>query len=308
MSWGWCVLGALAPDRRSLLRLPGHPSVALLTYAAALRDPGLDLRRDQRGAPTHRGSRRTRTSSSTTGRASPSPRSRSRGPGSRRRSGERAGGFASAATAIAAVGVRDRRADLRRYAGAPSERLVVARGRRRHRVLAPRPGRGGAGGPVHVTSRARSPFRRFERWLVGCLHGRPRLRPGAARDATDQEEGAGARGAVGRGRDRGGGVGRASLVGLPPHRRGVRVPDGPRCLGVRRPPAPEGARPGAGLPAARDVVVIDRVHVELDRAPPDRRRRRRIHRPLLGAGVDLGGDRPPPRDHRRDVRRGDHRG
>jgi hypothetical protein len=30
---GLVVLGALAPDRRSLLRLPGHPSVALLTYA-----------------------------------------------------------------------------------------------------------------------------------------------------------------------------------------------------------------------------------------------------------------------------------
>jgi hypothetical protein len=30
---GLVLLGALAPDRRSLLRLPGHPSVALLTYA-----------------------------------------------------------------------------------------------------------------------------------------------------------------------------------------------------------------------------------------------------------------------------------
>ena len=30
---GLVVLGVLAPDRRSLLRLPGHPSVALLTYA-----------------------------------------------------------------------------------------------------------------------------------------------------------------------------------------------------------------------------------------------------------------------------------
>jgi hypothetical protein len=30
---GLVLLGALHPDRRSLLRLPGHPSVALLTYA-----------------------------------------------------------------------------------------------------------------------------------------------------------------------------------------------------------------------------------------------------------------------------------
>jgi hypothetical protein len=30
---GLVVLGALAPDRRSLVRLPGHPSVALLTYS-----------------------------------------------------------------------------------------------------------------------------------------------------------------------------------------------------------------------------------------------------------------------------------
>lgn len=30
---GLVLLGVLAPDRRSLLRLPGHPSVALLTYA-----------------------------------------------------------------------------------------------------------------------------------------------------------------------------------------------------------------------------------------------------------------------------------
>jgi hypothetical protein len=30
---GLVVLGALAPDRRRLFRLPGHPSVALLTYA-----------------------------------------------------------------------------------------------------------------------------------------------------------------------------------------------------------------------------------------------------------------------------------
>src|SRR5918995_472557 len=29
---GLVLLGVLAPDRRSLLRLPGHPSVALLTY------------------------------------------------------------------------------------------------------------------------------------------------------------------------------------------------------------------------------------------------------------------------------------
>jgi hypothetical protein len=30
---GLALLGALAPDRRALLRLPGHPSTALLTYA-----------------------------------------------------------------------------------------------------------------------------------------------------------------------------------------------------------------------------------------------------------------------------------
>lgn len=30
---GLILLGALAPDRRSLLRLPGHPSIALLSYA-----------------------------------------------------------------------------------------------------------------------------------------------------------------------------------------------------------------------------------------------------------------------------------
>jgi hypothetical protein len=30
---GLVLLGALAPDRRALFRLPGHPSVALLTYA-----------------------------------------------------------------------------------------------------------------------------------------------------------------------------------------------------------------------------------------------------------------------------------
>ena len=30
---GLILLGVFAPDRRALLRLPGHPSVALLTYA-----------------------------------------------------------------------------------------------------------------------------------------------------------------------------------------------------------------------------------------------------------------------------------
>ena len=47
---GLVVLGVLAPDRRSLLRLPGHPSVALLTYALLCAIPA-DLCRDERGAP-----------------------------------------------------------------------------------------------------------------------------------------------------------------------------------------------------------------------------------------------------------------
>jgi len=45
----------------------------------------------------------------------------------------------------------------------------MAGGGRRHRVLAPRQHRIGAGEIRRVTAHARSPFRRFERWLVGVF-------------------------------------------------------------------------------------------------------------------------------------------
>jgi hypothetical protein len=47
--------------------------------------------------------------------------------------------------------------------------VVVARRGRRRRVLAPRSHRSDAGGIHRVSSPGRSPFRRFERWLVGIF-------------------------------------------------------------------------------------------------------------------------------------------
>ena len=151
---GLVLLGVLAPDRRSLLRLPGHPSVALLTYALLCAIPAWIYAVDQCRAPAPRLAEPTRTSSSTIGRGSRSPRSRIAGAAlaaSLRGEGWR---FASGVTAVAAVGFGLSGLIFSEDAWGSHRRLVVARGGGRHRLLAPRPHRVGAGGTVGVSPEA----------------------------------------------------------------------------------------------------------------------------------------------------------
>ncbi len=165
---GLVLLGVLAPDRRALLRLPGHPSVALLTYAllcsiaawiyavtnAELQRLGSASRSARRAPPLVGGrDRRARDRGRRARGVAPG-----RGLAVRERRHRRRG-----------CRLRARRADLPRGRRGSSQSLVMARGGGRHRPVDPHPHRGGAGGPVDVTSRRRSPFRRFERWLVGVF-------------------------------------------------------------------------------------------------------------------------------------------
>ena len=88
---GLILLGVFAPDRRALLRLPGHPSVALLTYALLCSIPAwiyavMNAELQRLGSPSDPHVELHHWSGWR------SPRSRSREPRSRRRSGERAGG------------------------------------------------------------------------------------------------------------------------------------------------------------------------------------------------------------------------
>ncbi len=187
-SSGCVILGAVAPGSTVAPPAARSPERRAAHVRAALHDPRLDLRgRRTRSSSTAR--QPTRTSSCTTGRVSPSPRSRSRG---------RARDVA-ARRGLAGARARRRRSRRSRFgvaglvfAGLPGRarrRLVVARGRRRHRVLDPRPDRGGAGGPVDVTVEATITVPPLRAMARRCLHGRPRLRSGAARDAADPEEG-----------------------------------------------------------------------------------------------------------------------